>query len=155
MARFSKKIYLTKKCILIRSTTFVWTISHPKRIALDMMINVYWSSRKVDVFLVIFQWLLRFLGRISKNIKISNFINIFSVGTEMFHADGQTDMVKRTVVCRNFANAPKNVLNSCLKFPLLRPWCFSSVCVCVCVWIVLCDVFHNPSPIYVTWSRTC
>ena len=30
------------------------------------------------------------------------------MGAEMFHADGQTDMTKLTVVFRNSANAPKN-----------------------------------------------
>jgi len=30
------------------------------------------------------------------------------MGAELFHADGQTDMPKRTVAFRNFANAPKN-----------------------------------------------
>jgi hypothetical protein len=34
-------------------------------------------------------------------------MKIRSVGAELFHADGQTDMKKLTVACRNFANAPK------------------------------------------------
>jgi len=30
------------------------------------------------------------------------------VGTDLFHADGRTDMMKLIVTFRNFANAPKN-----------------------------------------------
>ena len=36
-------------------------------------------------------------------------MKIRSVGAEMFHADGQTDMTKLIVAFRTFANAPKNV----------------------------------------------
>jgi len=39
---------------------------------------------------------------------MSNFTKIHSEGTEFFHVDGQTDMVKVTVAFRNFANAPEN-----------------------------------------------
>ena len=42
-----------------------------------------------------------------KNPQISNFVNIRPVGTELFHADGQTDMTKLIVTFRNFANAYK------------------------------------------------
>jgi hypothetical protein len=38
-------------------------------------------------------------------------MKIRSVGTELFHADGQTDMTKLTVAFRNVATAPKNWLN--------------------------------------------
>jgi len=34
-------------------------------------------------------------------------MKIRSVGAELFHADGQTDMTKLTVAFRNFANAPQ------------------------------------------------
>jgi len=40
---------------------------------------------------------------------MSNFIKIRPVGTELLHADGQTDMTKLTVAFRN-ANAPKNCI---------------------------------------------
>jgi hypothetical protein len=30
------------------------------------------------------------------------------VGAELFHADGQTDMIKLIAAFRNFADAPKN-----------------------------------------------
>jgi hypothetical protein len=35
-------------------------------------------------------------------------MKIRSVGAELFHADGQTDMTKLMVAFLNFANAPKN-----------------------------------------------
>jgi len=31
------------------------------------------------------------------------------MGSELFHADGQTNMTKLIVAFRNFANAPENV----------------------------------------------
>ena len=42
-----------------------------------------------------------------KKAQVSNFIKIRPVGTELFHADGQTDMTKLIVAFRNFAKAPK------------------------------------------------
>ena len=43
-----------------------------------------------------------------KNIQTPIFIKIRSVGAELFHADGQTDMTNLTVTFRKFARAPKN-----------------------------------------------
>ena len=37
-------------------------------------------------------------------------MKIRSVGSELFHADGQTDATKLTVTFRNFVNAPKTPL---------------------------------------------
>jgi len=40
-------------------------------------------------------------------------MKIFSVGAEMFHADGRIDRrAKLVVALRNFANAPKNYIFS-------------------------------------------
>ena len=47
------------------------------------------------------------LERISKNTQLSNFMKIRPVGTEVFHADGQTDMTTLIIPFRNFANAPQ------------------------------------------------
>jgi hypothetical protein len=40
--------------------------------------------------------------------QITEFRENPSLGAELFHADGQTDMTKQTVDFLNFANAPKN-----------------------------------------------
>ena len=51
---------------------------------------------------------LEFFDRFSKNTQISNFVEIRSVGAELFHADGRTDRHDETDSrFRNFANAHK------------------------------------------------
>jgi len=40
--------------------------------------------------------------------KIPNFMKILLFGTEMFHADGRTDMTELTVTFCNYVNSPKN-----------------------------------------------
>jgi hypothetical protein len=45
-----------------------------------------------------------------RKILILNFMKIRPVGTELFHADGRTDMTKLIVCIRNFASAPKSSL---------------------------------------------
>ena len=40
-------------------------------------------------------------------------MKICSVGADLFHADGRTDMTKLSVVHRNFANAPESKLEKC------------------------------------------
>jgi hypothetical protein len=42
-----------------------------------------------------------------KNPQKPNFMKIRPVGAELFHADGQTDVIKLLVAFRNFANPPK------------------------------------------------
>jgi len=39
---------------------------------------------------------------------MTNFIKIRPVEAELFHADGQTDIMKPIVAFRNFGNAPKS-----------------------------------------------
>jgi hypothetical protein len=51
---------------------------------------------------------LEFSRRVSTITQISKYIKILSVGAELFHADGRTDMTKLTAAFRNFSNAPKN-----------------------------------------------
>jgi hypothetical protein len=46
-------------------------------------------------------------------------MTILPVGTELFHADGQTDMTKLTVAFRNFASASKK--GGLLEFLVLTP----------------------------------
>jgi hypothetical protein len=38
---------------------------------------------------------------------MSNFVKIRSVGAQLLHTDGQTDMTKLIVTFRYFANSPK------------------------------------------------
>ena len=67
---------------------------------------------KYPLFLSDLNETLNFLGSISKNAQISNFVKICLVRAEFFLADGRTDMTKLIVAFRNFTNAPKNFLAS-------------------------------------------
>jgi len=51
----------------------------------------YWSSCKVPVILVRFEWNLYFFNTFSKNTEISNLMKIHPVRAELFHADVWTD----------------------------------------------------------------
>jgi len=51
--------------------------------------NVSTSSRKYPLFFSDFNQ-KNFLDRISKNLQISNFIKFRAMGTDLFHAEGQT-----------------------------------------------------------------
>ena len=77
--------------ILIFSTTFIWNISPCKKNWARYDQNVYWSSCKVSVILVIFSWNSIFLNLFKKTTWISNFMKIRPVGAEMFHAGERTD----------------------------------------------------------------
>jgi hypothetical protein len=57
---------------------------------------------------------LNFPDRFSKNAEISNLMKILSVGVELLHADGQTDMTKLIVAFRNFSNTSKIFVNMTL-----------------------------------------
>jgi hypothetical protein len=78
----------------------------------DVIKNVYWSTSKVLVLLVRFQWNLNLLYKVSIITQIYNFLKIRLVGAEWFHTDGRrdrrTEMTKLVTYLRNFANAPKN-----------------------------------------------
>jgi hypothetical protein len=51
---------------------------------------------------------IEFLDTFEKNTRISNFMKVLPVGTELFHADGQTDITKLIAAFRKPVNAPKN-----------------------------------------------
>jgi len=56
-----------------------------------MIENVYWSSCKVPVTCLSDLNETYFSYELSKNIQISNFMKIRSVGAEIFHADRRKD----------------------------------------------------------------
>jgi len=60
---------------------------------------------KYPLFLLDFSETGTFFNGFSKNIQIRNFMKIRPVETELFEADGRTDMTKPVVAFRNFANA--------------------------------------------------
>jgi hypothetical protein len=60
------------------------------RIEWDMIKIVHWSLCKVLVMLVRHTWNLNFFEKFSKNTYRANFVKILYLGTDLFHADGQT-----------------------------------------------------------------
>jgi hypothetical protein len=89
-----KKIKGNWICVLNFSTISFETFLILIRTERDMTTNVYWSSCKVPVVLVVFKWKLNPLDGFSKNTQVPNFIKIWLVGADLFHVDGWTD--KRT-----------------------------------------------------------
>jgi hypothetical protein len=106
-------------CVLIFSTTFVWSIFHSKknwaRCDQKMCVGLHVKCR---LLLSDFNGTLIFLGRFSKNTQISNSIKIRQIGAELFRADWQTGMTKLIVALRNIANARKNSVPSSVKHRL-------------------------------------
>jgi hypothetical protein len=93
-------------CVLISSSISVWKISHSKnnwarydqKRILGFMYRCYSCQMliKLEYSPVFF----------SKDTQISNFMEIRPVGTELFYADGQTDVTKLKVAFRNYTDAP-------------------------------------------------
>jgi len=117
---------LTMKCVL-------WFILQHlserflilRRFQRDIVTNVQTLSRKVPVIHGRFEWNTNFLVRFSKNVRISNFMRIRSVGAEFFDADGRTDMKPIVTIC-NFTKAPKNgvvlLILQCRSWYTVRSW---------------------------------
>jgi hypothetical protein len=72
------------------------------------IINVHMASRKAPVIDVRCRLNLTYFDRFSESTHISYLMRMRRVGAKLFHADGQTDMIKVIVTFRHFANAPKN-----------------------------------------------
>jgi len=103
-----EKTLLNTKCVfwfsvqLLSETCFIL-----RRNERDIIKNVYQSSCKVPDIFIGFEWNLSFLHRSSKHTQISNFTKIRPVGSQLFHADGRTDMAMLTVAFHNFVNLSK------------------------------------------------
>jgi hypothetical protein len=86
---FRKKFVEHKMCVLIFSPILSARVLILRRIQRHITINVYRSSCKVPVVLVIFQWNLNFFHTWSKNTHISSLMKIRPMGAELLH--GRTD----------------------------------------------------------------
>jgi hypothetical protein len=96
---------LNVKCVLIFSTIVSETFLILRRNEQDTTKNVFWSSCKVLVILVIFQRKWNVLNIFSKNTEVLNFMKILLPGTVLFRGDGRADMTKLIIVFCNFANS--------------------------------------------------
>jgi hypothetical protein len=67
-------------------------------------------SRNAPVILVRFKENRISQTDFSKNRQVSNFLKIFPVGDELFHADGHAHMTKLTVTSRNPINTAQKKL---------------------------------------------
>jgi len=82
-------------CVLIYSITFVGSVLFLRRTERDVIKYMCWSSCKVLIILVRLVK-FEFLDRFSKNTRISNFMKIRPMGTELFHADRRTNRHDKT-----------------------------------------------------------
>jgi hypothetical protein len=91
-----KKVAEHKRCVSIFPTSFIWNVSYYK------MNSAICCHERVHVKYLLFCRILmklEFSRQISeKKAQISNFINIRPVGSELFHADGQTNMTKLSLI---------------------------------------------------------
>jgi hypothetical protein len=106
---FREKVVEHKTRVLNSYPTLSETFLILKRIERDIIINIHRGTLKILVILVRYQWNLNFLHRLSKNNQISNVKKNCPLGTELFHADGQTDRYdEANNLVRNFANSHEN-----------------------------------------------
>ena len=93
---FYGKKSLKLKCVFWFSLHFLSEIFLIlRRTERDMIKNVYWSSCKIPVILVGFEWQFSFLDRFSKNTQIPNYLTIRLVEAELSHVDGHDETYSR------------------------------------------------------------
>jgi hypothetical protein len=95
--------------LFIFCTTYVKHFSFYKEFSEILTLMRKHLNVKDQLFFYDFNETLIFWTDFRKKTQISGFIKIPPVEVELFHADGQTDMKRLIVPCRNFANAPKKV----------------------------------------------
>ena len=105
-----KKVNEYKICVLIFSKMFSETFLILRGNERNMIKNVYWSSCKVFVILIIFNGSLissKYFWKILKtsNLKKTRPVEVHFILCGM--TDRRTDMTKLIVAYRDFANAPK------------------------------------------------
>jgi len=106
---FRENVTEHKMCVLIFSTILSQIFLVLRRIQRDIIINLNRSSCTVPVVLARLQRNLKFFDRLSGNTEIRNFKEIRQVGAELFHMDGETDVMKLVVTFLSFTNAPKEI----------------------------------------------
>jgi len=74
----------------------------------NIIINVHRPSCKIPVIFCQFLFELEFCRQIFEKYSTIKFHQNSSLGAELFHVDGRTDMTKVIVAFRNFANASEN-----------------------------------------------
>jgi len=87
---FRKEFTEHKMCVLIFCTTFVWNISRSRKNSARYYHEcayVFMQNTRYSCHILMKH---QFSRHFSKNIQISNLINIRPVGAELFHADGRT-----------------------------------------------------------------
>ena len=104
-------ITVHKILVLIFYIIFFGTFLILRRNKQDIIMNVYWSSIKYQLFLSYFNK-PKFIDSFSKNKRMSIFINIRPVGVESFHADGWTG---RKTERHDESNSRFPILCPCIK----------------------------------------
>ena len=106
---FGKKVIEHQMCVLIFSATIVWKISHYKTKKMYIGLHVKYPLWSCLILLK-----LKISQQFSKNIQTQNFMGPYSVGADLFHADGQTDRQtdktrqdEAIIAFRNVAKAPE------------------------------------------------